>query len=440
MKKVAILVLVLMYVNNLVAEVQPEDTSGRNITITGNGYMMFGQVVTGYAFGRMGSNRLKNHWQNFYAGRINAISQPTDWFTTKISLEIASSFPIIRESTIMKETYRLQARPFLPQAVGIFDLNFDDYLVSSMLFECGLMEYAFNPHVKNLGNYMYRSFPYPLNISTKLDYIYSNLLGMRVQGGTLGNQLKLGAIINSIINQSPFFDMNVSLYASYSDPQKVVDASAGICFDRIIALNDTLTRAIQSWPVIGDTTLSLKGTKLDAYVSIDIKKILNLDAGDNGLFGKNDLKIYTEAALIGLKDPDYYPNDTTITPSLLNRLPVMLGVNLPVFKILDLLSVEVEWLKYPYANDWWGFSFSQPPTPKPFYPSDSTWRKIYKNGDNWKWTVYIKKSISKFDLLLFFANDHVRYETYSVESHQFTEQSLRRNTNWHWYVKLQYNL
>ncbi|MBN1600685.1 MAG: hypothetical protein JW915_03705 [Chitinispirillaceae bacterium] len=405
------------------------------ISFSGDGNIMFGQVVKGYAYGRSGANSITNHWMNFYSGRLNATSRPTEWFTTKLSLEVSSSFPIIRESTIMKETYKLQYRPSMPQAVGTFNFKFDN-VFSSLLAEAGLIEYAFNPEVKNLGNYMYRSAAYPFNLQTKPDYIYSNLMAIRMEAGFLDDQLMVGSILNSATQRSPFFDMNLSIYAGYSHPDKLVEAKAGLCFDRFIPINDSLTKSIAMRSILGDSTLTLQGQKLHAYVSFDPKKLF----GDIDLFGKEDLKIYAEGAIVGFKDPDYYANDTVIVPSLANRIPLMLGINIPTFKILDLFNFEVEYCKYPYANDWWGYSQAQPPTPKPFYPSEEKWRKIYRDDDNWKWSLYIKKSISKFDIIALFANDHVIYETYSAESHQYTEQSLRKSTNWHWFIKLQYHL
>jgi hypothetical protein len=72
--------------------------------------------------------------------------------------------------------------------------------------------------------------------------------------------------------------------------------------------------------------------------------------------------------------------------------------------------------------------------------TDSVWQDIYKNKDNFKWTVYLKKSFSKFDLITIFANDHTIYDTYNAETQPNTEQSLRKPGDWHWYIKLQYNL
>lgn len=417
------------------------DDNKPKIKVTGDGSIMFGQLVSGYAFGKYGSHGLKKHWLNHYSGRINAISEPTDWFKTVISLEILSAWPILRETTIMKDIFKIQFRANLPQAVGIFDFDLN---AVSLMVEAGIMEYAFNEEVKNLGNYMYRSYAYPLNLTTNLDYIYSNLMGIRTKVGLLEDNLNFEVIFNSNTYRAPYFDMNLGFFASFTSPNKFIDAGLGICFDRLIAINDTLTDAINQRTILGDSTLSFRATKLDARVTFDPKVLFP----DISVFGPNDLKFYAEAAILGFEDPDYFPKDTANPsiydslypePSIFHRIPILLGINIPTFKLLDLLSVEFEYCKYPYPFDWWGVTGSFP-SPKPSAPTDSTWVNNYKNKDNLKWTAYAKKSISNFDIIAIFSNDHVLYSTHSAESQFNQEQSLRKKGDWQWHVKLQYRL
>lgn len=102
---------------------------------------------------------------------------------------------------------------------------------------------------------------------------------------------------------------------------------------------------------------------------------------------------------------------------------------------------EVEYCKNPYANNWWGGQNGEPsPEPRDVSEEDSVWNDNYKNLDNLKWTFYVKKSFSKFDIIAMFANDHTFYETRNAENQTYTEQTLRTNKDWHWYLKLQYNL
>jgi hypothetical protein len=412
----------------------PKPLERLNLSIAGNANIMFGQIVSGYEFGSMDANYMQNRWQDYYAGRIEITSRPVDWYHTSIALQVNSNFPVTIASSIQKDSYRLRFSSILPKAVGVFDLKFPGW---SLQIESGLLEYNFNPEIKNFGNYLYRSLAYPFTLETKIDYPYANLMGIRTQGSFLNNQLKAEVIINSITNHVPFYDMSVGLMLSYTTLNKFIDIGGGVLFDRLISVNDSATdlKNVDKGYLI-DTTLTYRSTKLDARLTLDFKQLL----GNPGFFGKNDLKFYGEAGLIGVKSPHYWPDDTTITPSMLNRVPMLFGFNLPAFKILDLLSVELEYCKSPYPFDWWGaFDGMQTPQPRFIDPADK-WAKIYKEDDNLKWTVYLKKSISKFDVIGIFANDHTIYETINSENQPYTEQSLRTSKDWHWYVKLQYNL
>ena len=405
-----------------------------DLSIGGCGYIMFGQIVSGYQFGvRDDQNYIQNRWQDFYAGRLEITSKPVDWYYTSVALQVSSNFPVTIASSIQKDSYRLRFSSILPKAVGVFDLKFPAW---SLLIESGIMEYNFNPEIKNFGNYLYRSLAYPFTLETKLDYPYANLMGIRTQGKFLNDQFKVEAILNSITNHVPFYDMSLGLILSYTMPNKLLEVGGGVLFDRLISTDEKATdlKDVNKDYLI-DTTLTYRSTKLDARLTLDFKPVL----GNPGFFGKNDLKFYGEAGLIGVKTPHYWPDDS-IPERLMNRVPMLFGFNLPAFKVLDLLSVEIEYCQSPYAFDWWGaFDGMQTPSPASL-PKSDPWSKIYREDDNIKWTVYLKKSISKFDIIGILANDHTIYETINSENQPYTEQSLRTSKDWHWFVKLQYNL
>jgi hypothetical protein len=446
MKKHFLLILLLTGVTSLSqlhAEYTLTDDDGeKKLLIGGSGYMMFGQVVSGHAYAKQNQNLLEKHWQNYYSGRIDVSSVPVEWFKTKLSFEVSSNWPLLRESSIMKDVINKSFKANLPQAVGIFDFDFD---FMTFMIETGLMEYAFNTQVKNLGNYLYRSQAYPLYLTTNLDYIYSNILGIRFETGFFDNSLKIGAMLSSITTKPPLFDMNLGLFASYTTPNKFLDAGIGVCFDRFKAMDSDITDAKDLRAQLTDSTVTFRSTKIDLRITLDPKALL---FPDSDIFGPNDLKIYGEGAILGTTDPDYYPidpdypseeDDLFARPSLINRMPIMFGLNVPTFKGLDYLTFEIEFCKYPYAFDWWG-EFAANPSPQPTKTTDERWTNIYKNRDNIKWTLYAKKSISDFDIIAIFANDHINYPTYNGEGQFNSEQSFRKNWDWHWYIKLQYNL
>jgi hypothetical protein len=85
----------------------------------------------------------------------------------------------------------------------------------------------------------------------------------------------------------------------------------------------------------------LAGTKVGAFASVDFKGLFGA-----GALGPEDLKLYTELAVIGVKDYKGIYNDIS------QRIPIMVGFNLPTFKLLDHLSLEAEWYGAPYRNDY----------------------------------------------------------------------------------------
>jgi hypothetical protein len=284
---------------------------------------------------------------------------------------------------------------------------------------------------------MYRSSAYPFCIKTRIDYPYANLMGIRPEVKFFNNQLKVEVVVNSVLDQYPFFDFSGAIMAYYRAPNNLFDFGIGYCKDRAYAVDKKLTDCDELKSKLSDTTITFRSRKIDARLILDFKPLL----GNPANFGKNDLKLYGETAILGLKNPEYYKLDPTITPSIINRMPILVGINVPTFKILDLLSFEVEYCKNPYSNNWWGGQDGLPsPEPRDVSEEDSVWNDNYKNKDNLKWTLYLKKSFSNFDIIAMFANDHTFYETRNAENQAYIEQTLRTNKDWHWYLKLQYNL
>ena len=121
-----------------------------------------------------------------------------------------------------------------------------------------------------------------------------------------------------------------------------------------------------------------------------------------------------------------------------HRMPLLLGINVPGFKILDVISVELEWFKSPYPNDWCGqLQYSDP------YPRDFSqlWEvDNYVNKDNFKWSIYLKKKIANFEIRGMAANDHVIYKAFNLENMPSFEQTLKTHGDWHWFFEFRFNL
>ena len=232
--------------------------------------------------------------------------------------------------------------------------------------DLGNFAFNYNPNVKNLGLYLFRGPVYPGFLVSGFKEFHTDttraaFLGARFHHG-MGN-FRQDLILSSERDLPPSFDWSLGYLARYK-ALDAIEIGAGANFYHLFAENaditdpnrgtanglfnkedalyaDTATKFhpynLQYYEVIGgDTTLyTHRGIKVMGMASIDIKRLLGLEAP----FGEKDLRLYGEAALIGVK------NYGTIYAKRSERVPFMVGFNLPTFGILDFLSIEYE--RYP---------------------------------------------------------------------------------------------
>ena len=161
------------------------------------------------------------------------------------------------------------------------------------------------------------------------------------------------------------------------------------------------------------------------------------------LFGKEDLKLYAEAALLGVRN--YPANDTNPLSrdknpwgydSLKKKIPVVVGFNIPTFKVFDVLAFELEYYGCPYPNS---YKRRLGPGPTQSYPVPDARNhpNMDYDTDNLKWSLYIKKTFFEEHLgvILQFARDHTRNETVIDEAFDY-EEALGKSDHWWWMMKL----
>ncbi len=316
----------------------------------------------------------------------------------------------------------------------------------------GYFPFKYNPDVRDLGEYLYRSGTYPAYLITEFDFPQARLTGLKVSSD-LFDMLHQDLLITTGTERPPFFDLNLGYVASV-DIAKILNIGIGGMYQSLISANPNVTSPHQPDNVYlknavydtvkgaykGDTAYyTFEGLKLMARGSFDPKRIFIPSESDLGIWGKEDLKLYGEIAILGVQD---YPKSVLGTnpygyDSLMQKMPFMLGLNVPTFKILDVFSAEVEWFGSKYPNNYQYKGMSQIiPTPCPQAQGMEPEQYDYLN--NWKWAFYAKKS---FDMGLFLvaqvALDHVRNETPIASSVDF-EESLRTDHSWSWMFKMGY--
>jgi hypothetical protein len=177
------------------------------------------------------------------------------------------------------------------------------------------------------------------------------------------------------------------------------------------------------------------GTLLMGRASLDLKKLI-----PSGAMGPQDLKIYAEVALLGLGNyPVYYT-------SRADRMPLMAGVNLPAFKLLDLASVQCEWFHSPYANNFVSLGNGRA---TPYFPSGTNpgySRDAYYDAsqrDDFSWSVLLQKRILPgFLVSAQFARDHLRTvgTDWFFGSRLEPNEILGSSKDWYWMANASWEL
>ena len=331
--------------------------------------------------------------------------------------QITQSFGAVGEATNYTEWFNVSMwRSYIPQANLTYYMGEKENPWLSVTG--GVFSYNYNPDVKNLGLYLTRGPVYPgVLMSGFREFDTDTAIGTQT-GFKINN--KFGNFSQDLLflNERvlpPTFDWSLAYVAKY----RLFDAleiGGGVNFYRLVPYSSALeTPGHQPNPpsnsfeevAPGDTVFyTHQGTKLMGMFSLDLKRWLTVPRAS-----AQDLRLYGEVAVIGVKDYGNYYDD------IKERIPVIGGFNIPTFGLLDVFSVEVEWYGSPYRNDLGNIGYPRSvvapwqdpgfgtPSPGPVQPgnhADST-------ADNVKWSVFMQKTVSKhIQFTAQVANDHYR--------------------------------
>jgi len=327
----------------------------------------------------------------------------------------------------------------------------------------GVMPYKYNEDAKNLGEYLFRTGEHPAYIENSFDYAYATLTGVRLNA-IMFNNLLLDVLFTQETQIIPLNDWSMSILAGYKVPH-LLDIGAGIMFDRMIPVSGALDAPVfpkgapDTFYTSNGTLDTLKwgGTKVMARASFDPKGLLG--EGLSGILGKEDGKIYAEFAILGLNSFTAYKKSVDaqgniipgqyVVDSLMNfysniskRIPIMFGFNIPTFKLLDYLSVELEWFGWSYSPSLYNYQSLKYTLPEPIIPTtlSSPNGALYTKDNNWKYSFNARKTIwGHFSAIGQIARDHTRHDVYYSGFADPEEAFLQKN-EWGWWLKLQYSL
>ncbi|MDB5104431.1 MAG: hypothetical protein JWP91_2120 [Fibrobacteres bacterium] len=315
----------------------------------------------------------------------------------------------------------------------------------------GLFPYKYNEEARNLGEYLFRSGTYPGWLSTTFDWTATRLTGARFSS-TLFNKWHNDVMLTTEMEWFPFYDLSLS-WVSDLPVGKVLDLGAGVDFARISPAKEEYTtpqvteatnnKTVPSYYMKGaDTTFyTYSGIKAMARATFDPKAIFGDFNGKKlGTLGKNDGKIFGEVAVLGLQ------NQGTVYNKVTQRMPMMVGFNLPTFNLLDVVAIQMEYYGSPYPNDYINqIAFVSAGVPIPtkgdgnsvadskYTVADSaSGRPNFYTKDNVKWSIYARRWMGPhLAIVAQAARDHWRTSTPYAQFRD-TEEAL--STSKHWYM------
>ncbi len=320
-------------------------------------------------------------------------------------------------------------------------------------FAAGVMPYKYDPEAKNLGEYLFRTGVHPAYVQTSFDQAYATLTGIRATAEIFQN-FSVDLFLTTEMQVQPINDWSLSLLAGYKVPG-LLDFGAGIMLDRVLPVSALLEKTGGGGAGTNTyhtstgqlDTFGFGGTKLMARASFDPKGLLPADFPK--IFGKEDGILYGEAAILGVQNTTAYEDSTNpntglqvaghyVVDSALNfysnilqRIPVMFGFNIPTFKLLDYLSVELEWYGWPYSSDeYYVYNFEYL-LPQPTGVSTAS---------HWKYSFNIRKTLlGNVAVSGQIARDHTRDDV-SYFGYTDVNEIFQQKDEWGWWLKVQCNI
>jgi hypothetical protein len=412
------------------------------------GWIAYGQV--GHSSDSLNGDDFDGKGLQSYGALISVSSQLSERLSALVGFGVGAGHFLQSRANNNGGFAPLMTGPFVKEASFVY--SFKNEEDSKLSLKTGYFENNYNPDAQNMGLYLLRGPVYPGVLISGFEVKSSTIMGIQLhqQLGNFDHDL----ILSSEIELYPWFDLSPAYLASYHFG-KVLRLGAGVNLYHYISIEPLLTTHKtkdwepasadhpfqQTWIYIDSTTpahdttyMSFKGTKVMVQASLDIKEIL----GGIELMGSEDLKLYSEIAIVGLDNSKAYK---ALYGGYANRMPIMVGFNIPVFGFLDKLSIEVESYTAKFRDDLirnqHSTSVKQSPIPVA-WPTDTNPNAITR--DDIKWSLYGTKTLDEHVKLSFqFANDHFRPGVYAGigdNNPPRQEAILFTKKDWYWMSKV----
>lgn len=374
--------------------------------------------------------------------------------------------------------------PGVGEASGLY--RFGNSEDPSALLQFGYFAHKYNPDAKNLGEYQMRSGTYPGYVWTG-GWSIVNSAAYMAQGAkltipTFGGTLTHDLMLFMERDFEPTYDISPSYQIAYK-PSEAFEVGAGVTWAHGIPAKPSLTTPTdRANAYLGDSALTQTEWQKSGYAPNDIHVVPDGDpragtaapdgkpyvtVSENGipnsqlsyytfkgfkamgraainpqawlqseLLGPQDLKIYGELAILGVQNYPFYYEKIT------ERMPIMLGFNLPTFKLFDVFSIEVEYYKSKFQNNIRDvFQLSYPKWQLPPGVTTTTYQALVdsttiETEDDLHWSIYAKKSIYEgVSLFVQAASDHMRVMSFNAEPSDLPV--TRKPSQWYYVARLE---
>jgi len=438
----------------------PEDIV---FTPFGDAYLQIGQIANGW-YQNPGAPAIEiyNMWQQqayAHVGYDALIDKRLD-----INISVGGSLVYSSPQVIATNdfpTSQSQMQFLINSAYASYPLIEDSHLFSLTL-QGGYFPYKYNPDVRNLGEYLFRTNTYPLVVYSSFDYPQVRLLGARVGMQALDSTITDDVLLHSevlgmpdqdwsigdIFNVHLFHMLNIgggvdfthllSVYQGPYDPSSIewynyyYNLTSSNATKANAVVTDIITNPNGTKDTVSDT-LGWRSVKLMGRFSFDPKNMLK-NLIDCDIFGKDDFKLYGEADIIGVED---YPKFAEFENRNMRTL-FSCGFNIPTFKILDVANVEMEYNADTTSafSDQGLIDASAGTGPSLFPVALDLPGAVFRNP--WRWSIYLKKSVCNghVSFIAQAARDHTKINfNYWDAVYESYMETLPTSSDWMWAFK-----
>lgn len=431
----------------------------------------------------------KNEWLDHLGAYVIQSVTVDDKIDVNIGLRGVFQFPKqeLAQEQFGGSQYKLF---FVGPAIARVDYKFGNTEHPVFTLGGGMFPFKYNTDAVNLGEYLFRSTPYPTTLMTGgLNNVNDNSANVQGLIATYTkNQFSADFLLTTQTSLPPLYDGSLAGIAHYTSESGFLSLGAGVNFQRLFEVRPSHTQkkaASNSYftkngkdytgnlqyydnaagfytahgdPVLAkewkdqsdsvkiwrDSTGFVPGAEFYTTAGTVVVGFGSLNLGtlfSSELIGEKDLRLYFEAALLGVKNyPVFYENR-------LQRIPVMVGLNIPTFKWLDLLAVQGEYFLNRFMNS--TYSLGQSNTAVPYFPSGNealysqdTYMDITKK-DDYSYTILAQKTILDcFTISGQLARDHLRTigTNWFYGSRYEPAEVLRTSRDWYWMLQFAWKI